>query len=349
MLPFLHDLAEQAARELDPRWHAYLETGAGAEISLHEAEQAWHTYRLRPRVLRAAGAASTAVEILGTRLETPVAVAPTAYHRMFHEQGEVATAAGARAAGALMIASTRATTPLASIAAAAGPWWLQVYLTRERAAIEGLVAEAAELGASALVLTGDTPVLSTRARGRDSVAQMPLDWHQVNLGKHLRPEVDAVRAIEPDPTASLEDIERLAALSRLPVLVKGVLRADDADACLAAGAAGIVVSNHGGRQLDRAVSTAYALPEVVAAVGGRAPVLVDGGIRSGVDAMVALALGADAVLLGRPVVWGLAAGGSEGVTTVLDGVTADLVEALSLAGVAAVGALSAADVIAARR
>ncbi|WP_420113984.1 alpha-hydroxy acid oxidase [Pseudactinotalea sp.] len=344
MLPLLRDLAERAERDLDPRWHDYLDTGAGEEISLHEAEAAWQAYRLRPRVLRAAGEVGTAARILGTRVETPVAVAPTAYHRMFHEAGEVATAAGAAAAGALMIVSTRATMPLADIAAAAGPWWLQVYLTRERAAIENLVTAAAELGASAIVLTGDTPIVSTRSRGRGSVAAMPPEWHLTNLGRAVPEGVDPVWAVDADPAASLDDIQRLAELSGLPVLVKGVLRGDDALACLDAGAAGIVVSNHGGRQLDRAIATAVALPEVVTAVGGQAPVLVDGGIRSGMDALVALALGADAVLLGRPVVWGLAAAGAAGVQTVLDGVTSDLRESLALFGVASPGGLDADDV-----
>lgn len=345
MLPLLQDLADRAARDLDPRWFDYLDTGAGGEVSLTEAEAAWTSYRLRPRVLCAAGEVSTAVEILGTALATPIGVAPTAFHRPYHADGEAATAAGARDAGSLMIVSTRASIPLAEIAAAAGPWWMQVYLTRERAAIEGMVAEAAELGASALVLTGDTPVLSTRTRGRDSVATMPPDWHLANLGRHVPTGSDPAWAIEQDPAASLDDIERLAEISGLPVLVKGVLRADDAQDCLDAGAAGIVVSNHGGRQLDRAVATAHALPEVVAAVGGRVPVLVDGGIRSGLDALVALALGADAVLLGRPALWGLASEGGAGVRSVLDGVATDLREALALLGVASPAALSAADVV----
>lgn len=349
MLPLLRDLADRAARDLDPRWHEYLDTGAGEEVSVREAEQAWQSYRLRPRVLRAAGEVSTAVELFGSRFDTPVAVAPTAYHRMFHPEGEVATAAGAREAGALMVVSTRVTTPLAEVAAAAGPWWMQVYLTRERAAIENLVAEAVALGASALVLTGDTPIVSTRSRGRESVMAMPPDWHTTNLGQAVPDGVDPTWAIGSDPAASLDDIQRLAEFSGLPVLVKGVLRADDALDCLEAGAAGIVVSNHGGRQLERAIATAHALHEVVAAVAGRAPVLVDGGIRSGIDALIALALGADAVLLGRPVVWGLAADGAAGVTAVLDGVTTDLREALTLLGVASPRGVRPEDLVTAQR
>jgi len=349
VLPVLRDLAARAEAALDPGWFDYVETGAGEEVALREAAAAWREHRLRPRVLRAAGEPSTAVELLGTALDTPVGVAATGYHRVLAADGEVATAAGARDAGALLVVSTRATSPLAEVAAAAGPWWLQVYLTRERAVIEGLVAEAVELGASALVLTGDTPLLGTRARTGRSARDVPHAWQLANLGRHLPAGADPWHAVAQDPAASLDDIGRLAEISGLPVLVKGVLRADDARACVDAGAAGLVVSNHGGRQLDRAVATAHALPEVAQAVRGEVPVLVDGGLRSGLDALVALALGADAVMLGRPVLWGLAADGAAGVRTVLDAVTADLREALALLGAASVAHVARDDVVVPRR
>lgn len=337
MHPLLIRYAEQARAVMHPGWFDYLATGAADEISLHEAELAWQGYRLRPRVLQPVPQVSTEIDLFGHRLGTPVLVAPTAWHRMADAEGECATARGAAAAGSLMTVSTRASVPIADIAAAAGPWWFQVYLTRERRAIAGLVRAAVDAGARALVLTGDTPMVSTRAR-RD--VEPPSDGSDglVNLGRFL-PAGAPQQATWQDPAASLADIAWLAEISGLPVLVKGVLRADDALACLAAGAAGIVVSNHGGRQLDRVVATADALPEVVEAVNGRVPVLVDGGIRSGIDVLVALALGADAVMVGRPVLWGLAAEGAAGVTGVLDTLTSGLREAMTLLGTASVDAV----------
>lgn len=328
---------------MHPAWSDYLATGAAEEVSLGEAESAWHEFRLRPRVLRPVAEASTEVELFGQRLDTPVLVAPTAWHRMADPEGEVATARGTAAAGSLLTVSTRSSVPIGEIAAVAGPWWFQVYLTRERAAIAGLVGAAAGAGASALVLTGDTPIVSTRARRS---VEPPSDGADglINLGPFL-PDGAPVEATWQDPSASLADIAWLREISGLPVLVKGVLRGDDAQACLAAGADGVVVSNHGGRQLDRAIATAHALAEVVDAVEGRVPVLVDGGIRSGIDVLIALALGADAVLVGRPVLWGLAADGADGAAAALDALTSDLREAMTLVGAFAVDHLDRADVV----
>lgn len=340
MLEVLRSYAAEAGRVLEPGWYDYLETGTGEEVSLGEAESAWRSYRLRPRVLRPVPQVSTACELLGSRLATPIMVAPTAWHRMAHPDGEIETARGASAAGALMVVSTRASRPLAEIAAAADHWWFQVYLTEDRTLAEAMAREAADLGAGALVLTGDTPIVPIRTRNRVPAADDADPLHS------LRPFLwqDSTAPSRQTREASMTDIARLHDLTGLPVLVKGVLRGDDALACLDAGAAGIVVSNHGGRQLDRAVATAVALPEVVDAVGGRAPVLVDGGIRSGLDALVALALGASAVLLGRPPIWGLAAGGADGVRAVLDAVTDDLLQAMTLLGARDLAELSREDV-----
>ena len=191
---------------------------------------------------------------------------------------------------------------------------------------------AAAAGATAVVLTGDTPHVGVKKRTGRGDLGLSQEQLYVNLAQHLAAGVRGSDVFEQDPTIGLEVIGELAEASGLPVLVKGVLRGDDAQACLDAGAAGVVVSNHGGRQLDRAVPTAQALPEVAAAVAGRAPVLVDGGIRSGVDVLIALALGADAALLGRPVLWALAAGGADAVRDCLSAVTADLAHVMALAG-----------------
>jgi 4-hydroxymandelate oxidase len=341
MLEVLRGYAAEAGRVLEPGWYDYLETGAGEEVSLNEAESAWRSYRLRPRVLRPVPLVSTACGLLGSRLATPIMVAPTAWHRMAHPDGEIETARGASAAGALMVVSTRASRPLAEIAAVADHWWFQVYLTEDRTLAEGMAREAADLGAGALVLTGDTPIVPIRTRNRVPAAA------DADPLLSLRPFLsqDSSAAGRQTREAAMADVARLHDLTGLPVLVKGVLRGDDAVACLDAGAAGIVVSNHGGRQLDRAVATAVALPEVVAAVAGRAPVLVDGGIRSGVDALVALTLGASAVLLGRPPIWGLAAGGADGVRAVLDAITDDLLQAMTLLGARDLTEISREDVM----
>lgn len=325
MLPLLADHAQAAAAALPAAVLDYYAAGSRDGVSVTEAEGAWRARRLRPRVLRDVATVDTGVELLGTRLSTPVLVAPTALHALAHPEGERATARGAAQAGSLLVLSTRSSTRIEDVPV--GPWWFQAYVLRDRGLTRALVERAAAAGAGAVVLTGDTPHVAARSTGRGDLG---LTVEQLSVNLTARDP----RLLEQDPSVDLRAVEQLAALSGLPVLVKGVLRADDAVACLDAGAAGVVVSNHGGRQLDRAVATADALPEVVAAVGGRGPVLVDGGLRCGLDVLVALALGADAVLLGRPVLWALAAAGADGVRDCLQALTADLADAMALAGAA---------------
>lgn len=307
MLPLLADQHRRAVAALPAEVRDYAEGGSGQEVTLREAEQAWSQVRLRPRVLRDVGTVDTSLDLLGSHLPTPVLVGPTARHALLHPTAERGTAQGARAAGALTVVSSRASVPPEQVGA--DPWWLQVYVLRDRALTVEAVARAVAAGARALVLTGDTPYVGRKLRG---------------------PGPMEVTQRQQDPSVGLEAVGWLAAASGLPVLVKGVLRADDARACVAAGAAGLVVSNHGGRQLDRAVTTAQALPEVAGAVD--VPVLVDGGLRDGLDVLCALALGARAVLLGRPVLWALAADGPAGVEACLRAVTDDLAHAMTLAG-----------------
>ncbi len=327
MHPLLAAHRDAARGALPAEAFAYYDGGAQDEVTRGEAEQAWSRYRLRPRVLRDVAAVDTSLSLLGSDLRTPVLVGPTALHGLAHPDAEAATAAGAAAAGSLTTVSTRASLRLEDVPA--GPWWFQAYVMRDRRMTRELVRRAADAGATAVVLTGDTPYLGRRhGASRGQLAADAL----VNLAQHLARGDDGGSSTEQDPSAALEAVGELAEASGLPVLVKGVLRGDDALACLSAGAAGVVVSNHGGRQLDRAVATADALPEVVDAVAGRAPVLVDGGLRSGLDVLCALALGADAVLLGRPVLWALAAGGAAGVHACLEALTADLAHAMGLAG-----------------
>jgi 4-hydroxymandelate oxidase len=335
-----YELAARTA--LPPAAFDYIAAGAGDELSLEESRAAWRRYRLRPRVLMGTGTPDLTTDILGTRLAMPLIVAPTAYHQVAHAEGEVETARGVSAAGGLMVVTTRATRVLEEIVAElTGQWWYQVYVVREHRITEGLVRRAAGLGATALVLTVDLPYVGFKRRGH--VAPVSMEQHLVNFGSHLPPgaSVEEITAgLDQDAAIGLDTIAWLHDISGLPVIVKGLLRADDAAACLDAGAAGVVVSNHGGRQLDRAIASAVALPEVVAAVEGRAPVLVDGGIVSGTDVFVALALGATATLVGRPILWGLAAAGASGVQRVLEGYHEELDHAMGLAGVAAIADLS---------
>ena len=338
----LEQLRDRAERALSADTWSYLNRGSGDERTVHEAHDAWDCYRLRPRVLRDVSVVSTELDLFGS-WRTPIGIAPTAFHALIHPEGEVATAAGAAASGAPMVVSSRATRRIEDIAAAIdGPWWFQVYLMRERRVTEALIRRAAAAGATAMVLTADTPYVGHRARSAALSRPLPLTDEQAltNMRDHLPTDVaDIWELIDQRADLSLDDITWVADVSDLPVIVKGVLRADDATACVDAGAGGVWVSNHGGRQLDRVVPTAVALPEVVAAVGDSVPVIVDGGVRDGFDALTALALGARAVMLGRPAMWALAAGGSDAVAAMLTELTAELRHAMGLAGAASLTAL----------
>ena len=314
----------------------YYDGGAGDEVTLAENIAAWRAVRFRPRVLRNVADVSTRIALLGSDLSSPVLVAPTALHGLAHPDGESATRRGTAQAGSLMIVSTRSSVPIEQVAESAqGPWWMQVYAMRDRALTFDLVGRAAAAGATALVLTGDTPVVGTKKRPSQGIDVPAL--HLRNLRAQTRRTDLSAFDVEQDPTVDLRFIEELATASGLPVLVKGVVRGDDALECVAAGASGVIVSNHGGRQLDRAIPTAEALPEVVAAVGGAVPVIVDGGIRNGLDVLAAIALGARSVMVGRPVLHALWEGGSGGVTRLLDGLREELAHAMALAGVLAPG------------
>jgi 4-hydroxymandelate oxidase len=333
MISLLHEQLDAARARLEPAVYDYYAAGSGEETTLGEAEAAWRSYRLRPRVLRDVSSVDLGTELLGTRVESPFVVAPMAFHALAHPDGECETFAGAGKAGVLSVLSTRSSRRIEDVAmAATGPWWFQAYGMRDRGLTHALARRAAAAGASAVVLTVDTPYVGRKGRVSGVRIAVPDDQFLVNLAQHLVPGSVAREAAEQDPSMTPDVIAELAEVSGLPVLVKGVLRGDEAERCLEAGAAGIIVSNHGGRQLDRAVPSALALPEVVQAVGGRVPVLVDGGVRSGTDALVALALGADAVLVGRPVLWALAAGGAEAVTVLLEELATHLRHVLAVAG-----------------
>ncbi|WP_397218807.1 alpha-hydroxy acid oxidase [Nocardioides terrisoli] len=304
-------------------------TGAREGVTASEAHAAWASYRLWPRMLRDVSAVATSTTLLGTTYGIPLGVAPTSLQRCADPEGERAMARATRTAGAPHVVSSNAGFPFAAIAAVGGPWWLQAYLTTDRAACLPMLEAAVAAGAEAVVLTVDTPFPGTKYGVADADwVGVDLSWHRCNYpsGTAAGQRGDWARDVGP------EDLAWLAEQTGVPVVVKGILRPDDADTCVQAGAAAVWVSNHGGRQLDRSVATAHVLPTVVEAVDGRAEVYVDGGVGSGIDLVTALALGADAAFVGRLPWLALAAGGESEVRAVLGRLTEELVETMRLAG-----------------
>lgn len=343
------DAEAEAAAKLEPGPLGYFAGGAGDEVTLRDNVAAWGCYRFRPRVLAGLGEVSTEASVLGAPLATPILVAPVAYQRMAHPEGEAAMAAGAAAAGTAMCLSTLSTTRPADVATAApnGRHWFQLYPFEDEGVTRDLVEEAVDCGFEALVLTADAPPGGNRERDRRNRFTLPKELGTPSLSAALGGD----RELSIEDTFGLmkrglawNDLADLASECALPVLVKGILTAEDAELAVAHGAAGLVVSNHGGRQLDRSPATADALPEIAETLEGRIALLVDGGIRRGVDVATALALGADAVLVGRPALWGLAAGGAAGVARVLDLLSEELRLALALCGCAEPGQLTRAHV-----
>jgi isopentenyl diphosphate isomerase/L-lactate dehydrogenase-like FMN-dependent dehydrogenase len=314
------DFEEAARARLEPGAYGYFAGGAGDESTLRANAAAFAGWELRPRVLVDVGKVSTAATVLGTQVELPLLVAPTAFQRLADPDGELATARAAAAAGTVMTLSTLSSVSPAELAAAApgAPQWFQLYWSRDRGFTKALVESAAEAGNRALVLTVDFPVAGRRERDARIGFALPDDLPLPNLPVRLqREDFHAALGKIVDSALTWRDLEWLRSVSPLPLVLKGILTAEDALLAVEHGAAGVVVSNHGGRQLDGVPATLDVLPEVVEAVGERAEVLFDGGIRRGADVLKALALGARAAMSGRAVLWGLAAGGEEGARDVL--------------------------------
>lgn len=332
------DYQRIASDLLAPGPGGYYNGGAGDENTLRENVAAWSRITLRPRVCVDVGDVSTAATVLGEQLSMPILVAPTALQKMAHPDGELAMARAAQATGTLMVCSTLASSSLAEIAAAAptGPRWLQLYLCRDREVSFALVDQAVAAGATAIVVTVDAPYAGIRERDTQSGFVVPdhIDMPGVTaaLGRSAGLTVEEFFSMV-DPTLTWTKLEEFIAKAPLPVLVKGVQCGEDARLACDHGVAGIIVSNHGGRQLDNVAPTAEILREVVEAVSGRVEVLVDGGIRRGSDVAAALALGANAALVGRPALWGLTVGGQAGAEHVLELLRRELEVALALLGV----------------
>jgi 4-hydroxymandelate oxidase len=339
------DALEAAAQaSLGTAGYDYYAGGAETETTLRENVSAWDRWRLRPHVLRDVSTVATATSLLGTEVATPIGIAPAAYQQLAHPDGEAAMARGAARAGALMTVSTLATVSLEDVAAAApdAPRWFQLYVFADRGFAGELVDRAVAAGYRALVLTVDTPALGRRWRDERNGFSLRDGMRMANVPFGMPQDVDAGRGsglaalfADHDRGMTFDDLGWLRdRAGDVPIVLKGVLRGDDARAAVDAGVAGVWVSNHGGRQLDRTVPTAAALGEVADAVGDDAEVYVDGGVRRGVDVLTGLALGARAVFVARPALWGLATGGEAGVREVLDGLTDELAHAATLAGVA---------------
>jgi (S)-2-hydroxy-acid oxidase len=332
------DEFEEAARERLPQMvFDYFAGGSGDEWTLAENRRAFDRWVLRPRILADVSNVDTATTVLGKPVAFPILLAPTALQRMAHRDGELATARATAALGGLMVLSTISTFSLEEVAGVGVSRWFQLYVQRDRNLTAELVRRASDAGYGALVVTADAPYLGRRFRDERNRFALPPGIGLANFPGGTFPQVDGsalaayVRS-ELDPSLTWRDVAWLRELSDVPVVLKGVLTGEDAALAVEAGASGVVVSNHGGRQLDGVPASIDALPEVVDAVDGRAEVYVDGGIRRGTDVLKALALGARAVLIGRPYLWGLAVDGEAGVRRVLELLREELSLAMALAG-----------------
>jgi 4-hydroxymandelate oxidase len=319
----------------------FLDGGAGYGSTLRENVSAFERIRLWPRVLRDVSKIDVSIDLFGRRLSSPILLAPTGYHKVFHPEGELAVVRAANEAGSLLIAANFATTSIEDMArASTRPLWFQLYINPDRTSTERVIRAAVDSGCEAIVVTVDFPVNGPRDRELRAGFKLPEGVIRENL-RHLgvdlagaphRPVATEVYNFIRASDATWEDIERLRASVKVPVLLKGILHPDDAIEAVRRGVDGIVVSNHGGRSLDTAPATMEVLPRIVSAVGGRIPVLVDGGVRRGVDVLKALCLGAKAVMVGRPYCWGLCVGGEQGVARVLQILDVETRMAMGLIG-----------------
>jgi len=338
---------EAAARAILPKTaYDYYRSGANDEITLHDNHAAYERIQLKPKVLIDTSKRDLTTTVLGQTVSMPIVVAPTAFHRMAHPDGEVATARAAGQAGTLMMLSTLSTSSIEEVMPeATGPVWFQLYVYKDREATLSLVDRAVSSGCTAIALTVDAQVWGRRERDIRNRFRLPKGLSIKNLmpaGREQFPDEKADSGLAAyvtwqfDPTLAWKDVAWLCSKVKVPVLLKGVLHPDDARLAIDHGAAGIIVSNHGARQLDTVPATIDALPELMEAVDGKMEVLIDGGIRRGTDVFKALALGAKAVGVGRPIIWGLAVDGEQGAKRVLDILRKDFELTMRLCGCATI-------------
>lgn len=338
----LFDLEQVAKEKLPQMAYDYFASGAWDEVTLRENRAAFERLKVHYRVLVDVSKRDLSTTILGRKISLPIIFAPTAFHKLAHPDGELATARAAGAAGTIMVLSSLSTTRVEEVTrAASGPVWFQLYINKDRQFTRDLVARVEAAGCQALMLTVDTPEWGRRERDVRNGFHLPTGLAAVNLlPSNERGEVIGQSGAGMgqafswmlDASVTWKDVDWLRSITKLSVIVKGICRADDANRAVEHGVAGIVVSNHGARQMDTAPATIAVLPRCAEAVAGRVPVLLDGGVRRGLDVLKALALGATAVQIGRPVLWGLAANGQTGVETVINLLRDELDLALALAG-----------------
>jgi len=328
----LADFELLAAQKLPAGAYEYLCGGSGDEITLRWNREAWDNIRLQPRVLVDVSNLETSVTLFGQRLPFPILLAPAAYHRLFHPDGELATVRGAGVAGALLVVSTAATALLDDISRqASAPLWFQLYIRSDRGITRELVHRAETAGCRALCVTVDSPVSAIRDRERRTRLQVPPGM-RAPLLELQRSKSKGGTSFGAAARLTWKDVEWLRSITCLPVVLKGILSPDDALQAVRTGAQGIIVSNHGGRNLDTVPATAEVLSPITGVIEGKCTVLVDGGIRRGTDVLKALALGANAVLIGRPYLYGLAADGADGVSSVVNMLRREFELSMALAG-----------------
>lgn len=329
------DYRDQAESRLPRDLFDYIDGAAGDEITLDNNKRSLDAIRLRPFCLRDVSTTSTASELLGQKLTSPILIGPTAFHQFVNAGGEVATAKAARDCGLPMIASSMSSFSLEEIAqqSAHDSLWLQCYILKQRDLTKKLLERAATAGYKAVVLTVNAPVHGTRYRDLRNHFRLPADCRSGNFpGRAGDERLHEFAQAVLDPSVTWHDVEWLRSLTSMPVFLKGVLNPGDAHRAREMGLGGIIVSNHGGRQLDTAQAPIQVLPEIAATVDGAFPILIDGGITRGTDIVKALALGADAVLLGRPILWALAVAGEEGVRALLEMLKTDFDSTMKLCG-----------------
>ncbi|MEY2487959.1 MAG: 4-hydroxymandelate oxidase [Verrucomicrobiota bacterium] len=333
-------LARERCSEL--AWE-YIAGGAGDEVTLKWNSEAFHRIRLKPQVLCDVSSINTRIGLFGQELQYPLLLAPTAYHKLVHPEGELATARGAEAANAIYCVSSLSTTSVEEIAGqTSATLWFQLYVQKDRGFTRELVARAQTARCKAICLTVDTPILGIRHRETRVRFALPDEMDRphvpANMARH-RPAENTIYSDILDPTLTWKDVGWLRSITDLPILLKGIINPDDAARAVGEGADGIIVSNHGARNLDTVPASIEALPRVTDVVAGQLPVLFDGGIRRGTDILKALALGAKAVLIGRPCLYGLATNGAEGVTAVINMLRREFEMAMALSGRTTIAAI----------
>lgn len=339
----LLEYQEIARRLLPPMHYDYIAGASGDQVTLRANREAFDRWRMVPRVLRGIKSVDLSTRVMGMDVSMPVLLSPVGFQRLAHDDGEVASAAAAKAAATIFTLSTLSTCTMEDVAAEAGTWWFQLYCYSDRAITRDLIQRAEAAGASAIVVTVDSPLLGRREADERNQFSLPEGLELANLLRSVYRQMPkdaggsglaAYIASLWDPALSWDEIDWVASATKLPMGIKGILASEDAALAVEHGARLVVVSNHGGRQLDHSIATLDALPTVMEVVDSRCQVVLDGGIRRGTDVLKALALGATAVMIGRPYVWGLATAGREGAARVLGMLREELRLDMLLAGCA---------------